>query len=65
MLRITVTNKQYPYLYVVFDGTDSMAIADELPAKPRTVEVEIGFDTAVPGGDERGERAQQDELVRG
>ena len=29
VLRITVTNKQYPYLYVVFDGTDSMAIEDE------------------------------------
>ena len=29
VLRITMTNKQYPYLYVVFDGTDSMAIEDE------------------------------------
>lgn len=29
VLRVTVTNKQYPYLYVIFDGTDSMAIEDE------------------------------------
>jgi hypothetical protein len=29
VLRITMTNKQYPYLYAVFDGTDSMAIEDE------------------------------------
>src|SRR5688500_3461120 len=36
VLRLTVTNEQRPYLYVVFDGTDSMAIEDELPQAQRT-----------------------------
>lgn len=36
VLRITLLHKQSPYLYVLFDGTDSMAIEDELPAEQRT-----------------------------
>ena len=35
VLRLTVTNQQLPYLYIVFDGTDSMAIEDELPEAQR------------------------------
>jgi hypothetical protein len=35
VLRITVTNLQHPLLYVVLDGTDSMAIQDELPPDQR------------------------------
>jgi hypothetical protein len=35
VLRITLLNKQPPYLYVLFDGTDSMAIEDELPDDQR------------------------------
>ncbi|MEX2173584.1 MAG: hypothetical protein WD872_04425 [Pirellulaceae bacterium] len=36
VLRLTIVNKQMPYLYLVFDGTDSMAIEDELPDAQRT-----------------------------
>jgi hypothetical protein len=35
VLRITLLHKQSPYLYVLFDGTDSMAIEDELPESKR------------------------------
>src|SRR5688500_13531083 len=31
VLQLTIVNRQLPYLYVIFDGTDSMAIEDELP----------------------------------
>lgn len=36
VLRITVTSFEHPWLYVVFDGTDSMAIEDDLPPDDRT-----------------------------
>lgn len=36
VLRITLTHRQLPYLYVLFDGTDSMAIEDELPLDQKT-----------------------------
>jgi hypothetical protein len=35
VLRITLLHKQSPYLYVLVDGTDSMAIEDQLPAEQR------------------------------
>lgn len=35
VLQITAVNRQRPYLYLVFDGTDSMAIEDELPVAER------------------------------
>src|SRR5262245_42107272 len=35
VLELTVVNRQRPILYVVFDGTDSMAIEDEWPAADR------------------------------
>jgi hypothetical protein len=35
VLRLTVVNQQKPFLYLVFDGTDSMAIEDELPDSER------------------------------
>src|SRR5262245_34134226 len=35
VLRITLLHKQSPYLYVLVDGTDSMAIEDELPSEQR------------------------------
>lgn len=35
VLRLTVVNKQKPFLYLVFDGTDSMAIEDELSDSER------------------------------
>jgi hypothetical protein len=35
VLRMTITNKQKPFLYLVFDGTDSMAIEDQLPETQR------------------------------
>ncbi|HND54798.1 MAG TPA: hypothetical protein PLV92_20440, partial [Pirellulaceae bacterium] len=35
VLRLTVTNIQPPSVYVVFDGTDSMAIRDDYPADDR------------------------------
>lgn len=35
VLQLTFENRQAPFLYVVFDGTDSMAIEDELPDAER------------------------------
>lgn len=35
LLRITTTRSQKPDLYVIVDGTDSMAIEDKLPQKDR------------------------------
>jgi hypothetical protein len=35
ILQLIVENQQAPYLYVIFDGTDSMAIEDELPDAER------------------------------
>src|SRR5688572_27627154 len=35
VLRLTVVHEQRPLLYFVVDGTDSMAIADELPPAER------------------------------
>jgi hypothetical protein len=46
VLRITLLNKQSPYLYVLFDGTDSMAIEDELPEPQRAK-----FEQALGGGE--------------
>ena len=44
VLRITVKNIQRPHVYVVFDGTDSMAIQDELPADERAaMEKSVGM----------------------
>jgi hypothetical protein len=36
VLRITLLNKQPPYFYVLVDGTESMAIEDELPDEERS-----------------------------
>jgi hypothetical protein len=35
VLQLRVENEQKPYVYVIFDGTDSMAIEDELPEGQR------------------------------
>src|SRR5688572_28490751 len=35
VLRMHVTRRHKPQVYVVFDGTDSMAIADQLPESQR------------------------------
>ena len=44
ILRLTVINKQKPFLYLVFDGTDSMAIEDELPdADRKAIEAAVDF----------------------
>jgi hypothetical protein len=44
VLRLTVVNKQKPFVYLVFDGTDSMAIEDELPdAERKQIEEAVGF----------------------
>jgi hypothetical protein len=44
VLRLTVVNKQKPFLYLVFDGTDSMAIEDELPeAERKAIESAVDF----------------------
>ena len=40
VLRLRLVNEQKPYVYVVFDGTDSMAIEDELPETQRKAIVE-------------------------
>jgi hypothetical protein len=53
VLRLTVVNQQKPFLYLVFDGTDSMAIEDELPdAERRAIEQAVGFTAARRGGGE-------------
>ena len=44
VLQLTVVNRQQPYLYVIFDGTDSMAIEDELPDAQRSaIEKSVGW----------------------
>ena len=54
VLRLTVVNKQKPFLYLVFDGTDSMAIEDELPdSERRVIEQAVGFAAAARPRNER------------
>lgn len=50
VLRLTITNKQLPYLYLVFDGSESMAIEDELPdAERAAIEKSVGWrDSSLP-----------------
>jgi hypothetical protein len=44
VLQLTVVNRQKPFLYVIFDGTDSMAIQDELPdAQRAAIEKAVGW----------------------
>lgn len=44
ILQLIVENKQAPFLYVIFDGTDSMAIEDELPdAERAAIERAVGY----------------------
>jgi hypothetical protein len=44
VLQLSVVNRQQPFLYVIFDGTDSMAIEDELPDNQRTaIEKAVGW----------------------
>jgi hypothetical protein len=44
VLQLTVTSRQQPYLYVIFDGTESMAIEDELTAAERAaIEKAVGW----------------------
>ena len=44
VLQLTVVNRQKPFLYVIFDGTDSMAIEDELPDAQRSaIEKAVGW----------------------
>ncbi len=44
VLQLTVVNKQKPFLYLVFDGTDSMAIEDELPeAERKAIETAVDY----------------------
>ena len=48
VLRLTVVNKQKPFVYLVFDGTDSMAIEDELPdAERKQIEEAVGYQAVV------------------
>ncbi|MDX1946364.1 MAG: hypothetical protein SFU86_13265 [Pirellulaceae bacterium] len=49
VLQLTVTNKQLPFLYLVFDGTDSMAIEDQLPEAQRAaIESAVGWKQQIP-----------------
>src|SRR4029079_11525979 len=44
VLEMTVVHERKPLLYAIFDGTDSMAIADELPAAERArIERAVGW----------------------
>jgi hypothetical protein len=54
VLRLTVINKQKPFLYLVFDGTDSMAIEDELPdAERKAIEAALDYKPAAAAPRER------------
>ena len=47
VLTVTLTSKPKPLLWVLFDGTDSMAIADELPAgEDARLRKAVGLDAA-------------------
>jgi len=61
VLRVTVTSFEHPWVYVVFDGTDSMAIEDELAADDRTA-----LDRAVdlPTDDEQQDDSGDSKLSR-
>jgi hypothetical protein len=44
VLEMTLSSRRRPLLYVIFDGTDSMAIEDELPdAERAAVEKAVGY----------------------
>jgi hypothetical protein len=49
VLQLIVENQQPPLLYVIFDGTDSMAIEDELPPAERAAIEEAVAWTPVRG----------------
>jgi hypothetical protein len=47
VLELTVVSRQRPILYVVFDGTESMAISDEWPPSERAaIERAVGWNSA-------------------
>lgn len=47
VVQLTLANRQRPTLYLVFDGTESMAIEDELPAGEReAIEKSLGLPAA-------------------
>jgi hypothetical protein len=51
ILQITLTHKQKPHLFLVFDGTDSMAIEDEYPAEQQSaLQAAIGTSTTGTSG---------------
>ncbi|MGV3606883.1 MAG: hypothetical protein ACO1RA_10790 [Planctomycetaceae bacterium] len=51
VLRLTVTNQQKASLYVIFDGTDSMAIEDELaPAQREALDKAVGLEASKTNG---------------
>lgn len=56
ILTVTVSSQKRPSLWLLFDGTDSMAIADELPPEQRSalaqaVGIEPGSNNPVPEGE--------------
>ncbi len=57
VLRMHVTRRHQPQVYVVFDGTDSMAIADQLPDAQRAALVQATGYQATPGAIKPGETA--------
>jgi len=61
VLRITLLHKQAPYLYVLFDGTDSMAIEDELPEEERA---KLNEAVGVASGDAKPPKSRMDYIQR-
>ena len=60
VLRITLQHKQLPYLYVLIDGTDSMAIEDALPEEERAkVNAVLGITDAAQSPKSRIEHVQK------
>jgi len=64
-LEVTVGSRQRPLLYLVFDGTDSMAIEDELTAEDRTkLEKALGIEPGSNGDNNGGRKPSRADYVK-
>ena len=53
ILMLSITSRKRPVLWLLFDGTDSMAIADDLPAEERAATAKaVGLDEEQPPKDD-------------
>ena len=64
VLLIRLVSEQKPYVYVIFDGTDSMAIEDELPeAQRKALVAATGLKEATPSKTEAKKDAAKPDLA--